>query len=100
MRNAALVMTQANAGFFVASLKQTMGGDDTWPFPNSSCTTPMGRGPNRAAAFWARRAGLLVALQPLLRVEGRHAAEARGGHRLPIPEVVDVTAHKDAVNGC
>jgi len=32
MRNAALVMTQANAGFFVASLKKTMGGDDTWSF--------------------------------------------------------------------
>ena len=32
MRNAALVMTQANAGFFVASPKQTMGGADTCPF--------------------------------------------------------------------
>ena len=32
MRNAALVMTQADAGFFVASPKQTMGGADTCPF--------------------------------------------------------------------
>ena len=41
-----------------------------------------------------------MALKPLLRVEGRHAAEARGGHRLPIAEVVDVTGRKDAVHGC
>src|SRR2546427_8995651 len=47
----------------------------------------------------ARPAGLLVALKPLLGVEGRHAAEARGGHRLPIAEVVDVTGSEDAVHG-
>src|SRR3989475_11981475 len=47
----------------------------------------------------ARPAGLLVALKPLLGVEGRHAAEARGGHRLPIAEVVDVTGREDAVHG-
>src|SRR2546427_10250082 len=47
----------------------------------------------------ARPVGLLVALKPLLGVEGRHAAEARGGHRLPIAEVVDVTGREDAVHG-
>src|SRR2546427_6977892 len=46
-----------------------------------------------------RPVGLLVALKPLLGVEGRHAAEARGGHRLPIAEVVDVTGREDAVHG-